>query len=136
LVQLLIFAGHETTSTLISTGTLMLLDNPDQLEMLKADHGLVPSAVEELLRFNGPSTIAGPRYAKEDIELGGQQIKKGDILLPLLKSANRDEQQFTNSEELDINSTSNATLPGVRAYICVWVHLSPVWKGILRLPPC
>jgi len=102
MIQLLIFAGHETTSTLISTGTLILFDHPEQWEMLKADHSLVPSAVEELLRFNGPSTIAGPRYALEDIELGGQQIKKGDVILPLMKSANRDELQFTQSEELDI----------------------------------
>ncbi|MEH7418318.1 cytochrome P450 [Neobacillus drentensis] len=102
MIQLLIFAGHETTSTLISTGTIILFDHPDQWEMLKANHSLVPSAVEELLRFNGPSTIAGPRYALEDTELGGEQIKKGDVILPLMKSANRDELQFAQSEELDI----------------------------------
>jgi cytochrome P450 len=127
LVQLLIFAGHETTSTLISTGTLMLLDHPDQLELLKADHSLVPSAVEELLRFNGPSTIAGPRYAKEDIELGGQQIKKGDILLPLLKSANRDEQPFTNSEELDITRNIKRHLAfGQGIHMCLGAPLARV----------
>jgi cytochrome P450 len=102
MLQLLIFAGHETTSTLISTGTLMLIDHPDQLEMVKADYSLIPSAVEEMLRFNGPSTIAGPRYALKDYELGGKQIKKGDMVLPLLKSANRDEKHFTNAEELDV----------------------------------
>jgi len=102
MIQLLIFAGHETTSNLISTGALVLLDNPDQLAMLKADHSLIPSAVEELLRFNGPVTIAGLRYALENLELGGEKIQKGDVILPLVKSANRDEQQFTDSEELDI----------------------------------
>lgn len=76
MIQLLIFAGQETTSTLISVGTLMLFDHPDQLEMLKADQSLFPAAIEELLRFNGPSTIAGPRHEKADLELGGQQIKK------------------------------------------------------------
>lgn len=127
LVQLLIFAGHETTSTLISTGTLMLLDHPDQLELLKADHSLIPSAVEELLRFNGPSTIAGPRYAIEDIELGGQQIKKGDILLPLLKSANRDEQQFTNSEELDVTRNIKRHLAfGQGIHMCLGAPLARV----------
>jgi cytochrome P450 len=107
MITLLIFAGHETTSNLIATGTLMLLDYPAQLEKLKADLSLVPSPVEELLRFNGPATIAGPRFATEDIELAGQQINKGDILIPLLQSANRDESQFTLPDELDIARTLN-----------------------------
>jgi cytochrome P450 len=102
MISLLIFAGHETTSNLIATGTLMLLDHPEQLEKVKNDLNLVPSAVEELLRFNGPATIAGPRFATADIELAGQQIKKGDMVIPVLKSANRDELQFTDPEELDI----------------------------------
>lgn len=106
-ITLLIFAGHETTSNLIATGTLMLLDYPEQLARLKADLSLVPAAVEELLRFNGPATIAGPRYAREDIELAGQQIKRGDVLFAVLASANRDESQFTQPEELDIVRTLN-----------------------------
>ncbi|MDQ7862473.1 cytochrome P450 [Peribacillus frigoritolerans] len=77
MISLLIFAGHETTSNLIATGTLMLLDHPEQLEKLKTDLNLVPGAVEELLRFNGPATMAGPRFATEDIVLAGQQIEKG-----------------------------------------------------------
>src|SRR5215475_13894307 len=93
------------TSNLIGTGTLMLLDHPDQLEKLKADLSLVPAAVEELLRFSGPATIAGPRFATEDIELAGQQIKQGDILIPLLLSANHDETQFTQPDELDLART-------------------------------
>lgn len=101
-ITLLIFAGHETTSNLIATGTLMLLDHPDQLAKLKADPGLVPAAVEELLRFNGPATIAGPRFATEDMEFAGQQIRRGDVLFPVLLSANRDESQFTRPEDLDI----------------------------------
>jgi cytochrome P450 len=107
MIILLIFAGHETTSNLIATGTMMLLDHPDQLEKLKADLSLVPSAVEELLRFNGPATIVAPRFAKEDVELGGQQIQKGDVLLVLPASANRDENQFTDAEDLEIARTLN-----------------------------
>jgi cytochrome P450 len=106
-ISLLIFAGHETTSNLIATGTLMLLDYPDQLEKLKADLHLMPAAVEELLRFNGPATIAGPRFAKEDIELAGQQIKQGDVLFAVLASANRDESLFKQPEELAIARTLN-----------------------------
>lgn len=109
-ITLLIFAGHETTSNLIGTGTLMLLDHPDQLEKLKEDLSLAPSAVEELLRFNGPATIGGPRYATEDIEIAGQQIKQGDMVLPILTSANRDESQFTDPEELDIAHNVNRHL--------------------------
>jgi cytochrome P450 len=101
-ITLLIFAGHETTSNLIATGALMLLDRPDQLEKLKADLSLVPTAVEELLRFNGPATTAGPRFATEDLELAGQQIKRGDMVFPVLMSANHDETQFTDPDELDI----------------------------------
>ena len=104
-ITLLIFAGHETTSNLIATGTLMLLDRPAQLEQLKADLNLVPAAVEELLRFNGPATTSGPRFATEDIELVGQQIKRGDILFPVLISANHDETQFMQPDELDIART-------------------------------
>ncbi len=75
MITLLIFAGHETTSNLIGIGSLMLLDHPDQLEKLKADLRLVPSAVEELLRFNGPVTMPVPRFAREETELAGQHIK-------------------------------------------------------------
>jgi cytochrome P450 len=104
-ITLLIFAGHETTANLIATGTLMLLDHPEQLAQLKADLSLVPAAVEELLRFNGPSTIAAPRFASVDIELGGQHIRRGDMLFLFLASANRDERQFTDPEDLEIVRT-------------------------------
>ncbi|MBO0992711.1 cytochrome P450 [Bacillus sp. SD088] len=110
MITLLIFAGHETTSNLIGTGTLMLLDRPDQLEKLKADLSLAPSAVDELLRFNGPATIAGPRFATEEIEIAGQKIKQGDMVLLVLSSANRDESQFTEPEELDIARKVNRHL--------------------------
>jgi cytochrome P450 len=105
MITLLIFAGHETTSNLIATGTLMLLDHPDQLARLVADPGLVPAAVEELLRFNGPATTTGPRFAREDVELAGQQIRKGDLLVVALVSANHDETRFTEPDELDIART-------------------------------
>ena len=82
MITLLIFAGHDETSNLIATGTFTLLDHPEQLEKLKADLSLVPAAVEELLRFNGPATIAGPRYATEDIEFAGRQIQKGISSFP------------------------------------------------------
>ncbi|WP_243633154.1 cytochrome P450 [Paenibacillus xerothermodurans] len=127
MITLLIFAGHETTSNLIARGTLMLLDHPEQWEKLKADLSLVPSALEELLRFNGPATIAGPRFAIKDIELAGQQLKKGDIVFPVLKSANRDERQFTEPEKLDITRKINRHLAfGHGIHMCLGAPLARV----------
>ena len=125
MITLLIFAGHETTSNLLATGTLMLLDHPAQLEQLKADPSLMPAAVEELLRFNGPATIAGPRYATEDMEFAGQHIKKGDVVFPILLSANHDERQFTQPEELEIARTLERHLAfGHGIHMCLGAPLA------------
>jgi cytochrome P450 len=102
MITLLIFAGHETTSNLIATGALMLFDHPKQLERLKEDLSLVPNAVEELLRFSGPATIVAPRFATQDVDLAGQQIKQGDVVIIVVASANHDEAQFSDPDELDI----------------------------------
>jgi cytochrome P450 len=102
MIGLLIIAGHETTSNLIGTGMLTLFDHPEQLAKLRADMSLVPSAIEELLRFTGPLLTPAPRLATEDVELGGQHISRGDILIPVLTSANRDERHFTDAVELDL----------------------------------
>ncbi|EFH83995.1 cytochrome P450 family protein [Ktedonobacter racemifer] len=127
MLTLLIFAGHETTSNLIGTGTLMLLDHPDQLEKLKTDVSLVPAAVEELLRYSGPANIAGPRFATEDIELGGQQIKKSDLIIPFLGSANHDESQFTQPDELDIARTISRHLAfGQGIHTCLGAPLARI----------
>lgn len=125
MITLLIFAGHETTSNLLGTGTLMLLDHPAQLEKLKADLSLVPAAVEELLRFSGPASIAGPRFATEDIELAGQQIKKGDIVIPLLQSANHDEAQFTQPDDLELMRAAGRHLGfGYGIHMCLGAPLA------------
>ncbi|MCF7754526.1 cytochrome P450 [Paenibacillus xylanexedens] len=127
MITLLIFAGHETTSNLIATGSYLLLTHPEQLEQLKQDLNLVPSAVEELLRYNGPATSSGPRYATQDTELDGQLIQKGDVVIPLLKSANRDEQQFTDPEELDIERKIKRHLAfGHGIHMCLGAPLARV----------
>jgi cytochrome P450 len=105
MITLLIFAGHETTSHLIATGTLMLLEHPDQLAKLRADPGLVPSAVEEMLRLNGPASRTGPRFATVDVEIAGQRIEKGDLVVVALLSANHDETVFTEADQLDLGRT-------------------------------
>jgi cytochrome P450 len=125
MITLLIFAGHETTSNLIGIGTLMLLEHPDQLAKLKANLSLIPSAVEELLRFNGPVTMPVPRFATEDLELAGQQIKQGDLLITALISANRDERQFTDPDELDIARALNRHVAfGQGIHICLGAPLA------------
>lgn len=102
MVGLLIFAGHETTSNLISIGMLTLFDHPTVLAQLKADLSLVPAAVEELLRINGPVLSPAPRFALETMELGGVTVNRGDMLFVSLGSANHDETVFTDPTELNI----------------------------------
>ncbi|GHO82234.1 cytochrome P450 family protein [Dictyobacter formicarum] len=102
MVGLLLVAGHETTSNLIGSGMLALLDHADQLERLKADLSLVPRAIEELLRFIGPVLTSVPRLATEEVDLGGQHISRGDIVIAAITSANHDESHFTHAAELDL----------------------------------
>lgn len=101
LATLLLIAGHETTSNVISLGTLALLQHPDQLAALAADASLIPSAVEEMLRFVN-IVEAGFRVATQDIELGGTTIKAGDGLIALSASANRDEGAFSSPDVFDV----------------------------------
>lgn len=125
MIALLIFAGHETTSNLIGIGTLMLLEHPEQMERLKQDPGLVPSAVEELLRYNGPVLMPGPRFATTDVELAGQQIRKGDTIMIMLGSANRDESQFTHPDELEIARSLNHHIAfGQGIHVCLGAPLA------------
>ncbi len=102
MVGLLIFAGHETTSSLIGNGLLALLSAPDQFEKLKAEPSLIPNAVEELLRLCGPAVTTLPRYATEDIEVGGQLIRQGEMVNVVIGSADRDSSLFTDPDAVNI----------------------------------
>lgn len=104
--NLLLTAGHETTTNLIGNGTLALLQHPDQLEKLKADPALLPGAVEEFLRFNGPVQFTH-RLAKEDVELGGKTIRQGQFVYAMLAAANRDPARFPDPDRLDITRTDH-----------------------------
>jgi pentalenolactone synthase len=98
-----LFAGHETTVVRISVGTVLLLANPDQLELLLADPARVPAAVEEIVRLATAGDTPGlPRYARTDIDFGGVHIAAGDLLLLSIGAANRDEATFPDSERLDL----------------------------------
>ena len=104
--MLLLVAGNETTTNLIGNGMLSLLRNPDQMERLGADPSQVPTAVEELLRYDGPVQATG-RVAMEDLEIGGQKVTKGQAVLTVLGAANRDPAQFERPDELDLGRRPN-----------------------------
>ncbi len=103
---LLTVAGNETTRNLISHGMVALLEHPDQLARLRADRSLLPSAVEEMLRWAAP-VMHFRRTAMRDLELGGQQIKQGDKVVIWYISANRDEKKFPDPFSFDVGRTPN-----------------------------
>jgi cytochrome P450 len=107
---LLLVAGHETTVNLIASGTLALLEHPEQTERLRRDPSLVKPAVEELLRYTSPVELATERYAREDAEIGGRTISRGELVLAVLGSANRDERYFEDPDVLDLARDPNRHL--------------------------
>src|SRR5439155_7175099 len=98
--------GQETTTNLIGNGLLALLRHPDQLERLRADFSLVPSAVEELLRYESPSQHTA-RLAPSDVELGGKLIRKRQAVIAVMGAANRDPARFPDPDRLDIARADN-----------------------------
>jgi cytochrome P450 len=110
MVVLLLIAGHETTVNLIASGTLALLQHPDQLALLARDPALIRPAVEELLRYTSPVEIATERFAREDVTLAGTTIPRGELVLAVLASANRDERRFATPDALDIARQPNEHL--------------------------
>jgi cytochrome P450 len=99
-------AGYLSTTFLIGTGTLNLLNNPDQLELLRRNPELRHSAVEEMLRYDAPAQLA-QRTANQDFQLGNTLIRKGDTVMVVLGSANRDASVFPNPDTFDITRTPN-----------------------------
>jgi cytochrome P450 PksS len=107
---ILLSAGHETTSGLIGNGTLALLQNPDQLARLKNEPDLMKPAVEELVRFAPPVLMATPRYAREDYEISGTRISRGDTVYAMIGSANHDERKFEQPDKLLLDRSNNKHL--------------------------
>jgi cytochrome P450 len=99
-------AGSETTRNLITTGTLALLQHPDQLALLRSDFSLLPSAIEELLRYVTP-VVHFTRNPVVDTVLGGKEIAAGERVLMVYASANRDERAFTDPDGLDLRREPN-----------------------------
>jgi cytochrome P450 len=98
--------AQETTTNLIGNGLLSLLRNPAELQRLREDPSIMPSAIEELLRFESPSQQTA-RLAREDGELGGKVIKQRDGVIAVMAAANRDPERFENPDRLDLTRLDN-----------------------------
>lgn len=125
MVILLLVAGHETTVNLIGSGTLALLENPDQQDLFMRQPNMMRTAIEELLRYYSPVEIASERYATEPLTIAGYSIPKDGLTLAVIGSANRDASQFTNADMLDITRDPNKHLAfGQGIHYCVGAPLA------------
>jgi cytochrome P450 len=125
MVVLLIVAGHETTVNLIGNGTLALLRNPDQLALLRDHPERMADAVEELLRYDGPVERATVRFAATDTTLAGKTIKRGEAVVVVLGSANRDETHFRHADQLNLTRDDNRHMAfGYGVHYCVGAPLA------------
>ncbi|PYO21045.1 MAG: cytochrome P450 [Candidatus Rokuibacteriota bacterium] len=123
---LLLIAGHETTVNLIGNGTLALLRHRDQLQRLQRDPGLTASAIEELLRFDGPVQRTA-RIPSEDIVIGGRTIAKGEMVMPFIGAADRDPVQFPDPDRLDIGRADNRHIAfGWGIHFCLGAPLARI----------
>jgi cytochrome P450 PksS len=125
MVFLLVIAGHETTVNLIGNGALALMQNPPEMERLRADPALDTKAVEELLRFHSPVEVSTERYAREPIEIARVRIPRGALVYGVLSSANRDGSQFEDPDRLDVSREKNRHLAfGQGIHYCLGAPLA------------
>jgi pimeloyl-[acyl-carrier protein] synthase len=116
--------GQETTTNLIGNGLLSLMRNPSQMELLRSDSSLIPSAVEELLRYESPSQHTA-RLAPEDTVMGGKKIAKRQAVVAVMAAGNRDPQRFPEPDRLDITRKDNRHLAfGWAAHFCFGAPLA------------
>jgi len=126
---LLIVAGNETTRTVTSQGMRLLMENPEQYQLLVDQPELVEDAVEEFLRFS-PAVIAFRRTAMADVELHGQQIRKGDKIQMYYAAAGADEVVFSDPDRFDVTRAGREDLRnehrafGVGQHFCIGSHLA------------
>jgi cytochrome P450 len=129
---LLLVAGNETTRNLIALGTLALIAHPDQRRLLVEDRSLIPGAVEEMLRWHSP-VVHMARTATADVEIRGQRIAEGDVVVMLYGSANRDEDIFgTDSEEFKVTRHPNPHIAfGCGEHSCVGAQLARLEASVM-----
>jgi pimeloyl-[acyl-carrier protein] synthase len=132
--------GQETTTNLIGNGVLALLRHPAELEKLRGDPSLIPSAVEELLRYDSPSQHTA-RLAPQDTELGGRQIRERQAVIAVMAAANRDPERFPDPDRLDVTRGDNRHLAfGWASHFCFGAPLARlegqmVFEATLRRLP-
>ncbi|SFP82953.1 cytochrome P450 [Amycolatopsis rubida] len=127
--RLLLLVGYETTATQLGGSVAMLLTESDQLALLRNDLGVVPDAVEELLRWKlvGGSSLSMLRYATADLEVGGVTISAGTGVIPIVESANRDETVFSCPETFDVTRTDNPHITfSIGPHFCLGAALARV----------
>jgi len=125
MVLLLLNAGHETTSNMISLGTVLLLQHPEQLAKLKADPALLPPAIDELMRTLAIGDFVPARVAAEDIEIGGTLIREGEGMIALIAAANHDPAAFEDPGSFDITRGARHHLGfGYGVHQCIGQNLA------------
>src|SRR5882757_14537 len=127
MVFLLLFAGHETTTHLISGSVFELLKNPGLRDWLDEDWGRADLAVEEFLRFITPVQFTKPRFVRKDVELGGVRLKQGDRIMPMLAAANMDPLANPHPERLDLQRKPNRHIAfGTGIHFCLGHQLARI----------
>lgn len=125
MVLLLTIVGHETSVYLLANQVLTLLTHPTALERLRSDRTLIPPAIEEVIRFDGPVERATMRFAAEDISLHGQTIRRGDAVSLVLASAHRDARVYADAERYEIGRNGPRHLGfGLGAHYCLGAPLA------------
>jgi len=125
-VQLLLVAGNETTANLLNNSMLTLAEHPDQLALLRSSQELLPSAIEEVLRYRTPIQFMF-RGTRQDVKIGGQTIPKGKRVLAMIGSANRDPKQFPDPDRFQIAREPNPHIAfGHGIHFCLGAPLSRI----------
>jgi cytochrome P450 len=131
--MLLLVAGHETTSNLIVNGARWILDDPALAVRLRAEPGLLPAVVEELLRLESPVMMSTPRFTAEPVTIGDVTIPAGELVLVSVGSANRDERRFPRPDDLDTGRDAHGVLAfGHGPHYCIGAPLARL-EGALAL---